>query len=258
MRAMTTIGGGIATIATALTLALSGCTAVSTAPSPTPTPTVEAGQAAALDLSAEPLSGNGPAEPYPGVEFPIPEGARSVAIDFSCEGGGPFTLEVGDSMALNQAVLAGTCSGTTSLAWPVSEKTRNTLSVWLPAGVAWTATPHFSLDEFESDPAIAAECGAFGEIYSALSNADQGYLRYQAFGFDEWTTRVDAAAADLSDLAETSTTDMASGFAELLAIVQSPDRAPGNIGATLNINELIGDSCGVNHTPLVLTAEFGG
>jgi hypothetical protein len=247
----TTMGGVIALAA----IVLSGCAVASTTP---PTTTPEPTQEQAFDLSAEPLSGTGPTEPHPGAEFPIPDGARSVTIDVACEGGSPYTVEVGDAMAMNQAVLDGTCDGTTSMAWPLSEDTRPTLSIWLPDGVAWTATPHFSADAFVTDETIAAECAAFGEVYSALMNADQGAVNYKAFGTDEWTARVDAAAADLEELVDSSRTAMAPGFARLLAIAQSPDRAPGSVTAGLNIADLIGPDCGLNHTPLVLNAEFGG
>lgn len=242
----------------ALTIALGGCSAPSTAPttsSATPTPQAEA---VAVDLSAAPISGVGPTEPHPGVAFPVPEGARSVTLDIECPGGERLVISVMTEMSLENVVLERTCTGLQSMVWPVAESASPTLYIWVPDGVAWTVTPRFSVEEFERDETIAAECAAFGEIYSALMNADQGYGNYQAFGLDEWTQRVDAAAADLDRLAASSETSMAPGFARMLELMRSPDRVPGEISTGVILNHLIGDACGVNHTPMVLNAEFGG
>ncbi|WP_194764484.1 hypothetical protein [Microbacterium sp. UFMG61] len=248
----------------ALTIALGGCSAPSTAPStaptsssaaPTPTPTPEA---VVVDLSAEPISGVGPTEQHPGVAFPAPEGARSVTLDVECTGGERFVIGITTAMSLDTARLERTCTGVQSMIWPVSKSAAPTLYIWAPDGVAWTVTPRFSADEFETDETIAAECAAFGEIYSAVMNADQGYGTYQAFGLDEWTARVDAAAADLDRLAASSETSMAPGFARMLELMRSPDRVPGEISKGVILNDLIGDACAVNHTVMVLNAEFGG
>lgn len=249
------LAGGIA----ALAIALSGCGAASDGPTAdaTPTPTVTA-EVVAVDLSAEPISGVGPTWPHPGVPFPVPEGARSVTLDVECTGGERFEIGVLTAMSLDNVQLARTCTGLQSLDWPVAKSASPTLYIWVPDGVAWTVTPHFSADEFETDETIAAECAAFGEIYSALMNADQGYGTYQAFGLDEWTARVDAAAADLDELAASSETSMAPGFTQLLEMMRSPERIPGEISTGVILNDLIGDACGVNHTPMVVNAEFGG
>nr|WP_201470424.1 hypothetical protein [Microbacterium hydrocarbonoxydans] len=259
------MAGRAIAVTMALGIALSGCTGASTGDStaPTSSATPEAPAQAvdvdvAADLSAPPVSGTGPTAPFPGVDFPIPEGARSLELDLVCASDARITVEVGDSMATGQAVLEGTCGAAAqTMVWPISEKTSPTLNVWAPEGVAWTATPRFSTAEFVTDETIAAECAAFGDVYSALMNADQEYRHYQAFGLDEWTSRVDAAAADLAALANSSTSTMAPGFAQLLATLQSPDRVAGEV-SIINPNDLLGDACAVNHTPLVLNAEFGG
>lgn len=240
----------------ALAIVLVGCTAIEPAPAATPTPsgttTVE------LIMNGPAVTGTGPTAPYPGIDFPLQEGMRSVTIDIECAGGGLFHAELGDSMALGQAPLRGTCDGTTSLVWPITEATGPTFTIWVPDGVEWTATPHFSTAEFVRDEKITAECEAFGNVYSALWNADAGYTTYQAFDETEWKTRVEAAAVELESLVKASDTAMADSFAEVLAAMQGEKSAPGAWLSETNLLDPITDTCNKNHSQMILRAEFGG
>jgi hypothetical protein len=152
-------------------LVISGC---ATSPSAagvadgTPEPTASTPSAGAAGEAAA-VSGVGPTG-FPGVEFPIPADARSVVIDFVCDGGDSFSVELGDSMMLGQAPLGGTCDGGGAPAWPVTEQTGSTLSVRVGEDVAWVATSEFSPEEFATDAATAADCAAAGHI-AAISQA---------------------------------------------------------------------------------------
>jgi hypothetical protein len=237
-------------------MALGGCAASEPTASPAPTPTGET--IVEVGTDGPTITGTGPTAPSPGVDFPLRDGMRSVTIDFSCEGGGPFHVEVGDSMMLGQAPLRGTCEGLRTLTWPITEETGPTLNVWVLDGVEWTATPHFSTAEFLQDDAITAECAAFATVYSALWNADIGYTQYHAFDETEWNSRVEAAAVELQTLVDTSETTMADSFATLLAAVRSESHVPGSLQSDTTGIDPISDTCATNHSPLILTGEFGG
>ncbi|MHC2998469.1 hypothetical protein OB08_04005 [Microbacterium sp. HJ5] len=205
------------------------------------------------------MSGTGSTPEFPGVDFPIPAGAQSVVIAFSCNGGEHFSVELGDSMALGQAPLSGTCDGTRSLTWPVSEQTGATLYVVVADGVDWMAAPTFLTAPFAYDEALTADCASFAEISSALFNADEGFTTYQAFGEDEWRARVDAASADLQELAEAAESELADEFSDLQGIVADPARTPGAwVAGTEGANAAIQQACNANQTPVVTVAEFGG
>ncbi|MFC8683493.1 hypothetical protein ACFT30_18435 [Microbacterium ureisolvens] len=219
-------------------------------PTPEPAAAVPAGDA---------ISGVGPI-PFPGMEFPIPEGARSVVVDFECAGAGYFSVELGDSMMMGQAPVSGHCDGISELAWPITELTDGTLSVAIPDGVPWVATPTFSADEFGNDGALAADCSRFAEIYSAFFNADSGYTHYSAFDATEWASRVDRAVADLSALAASSQSELRPAFGQLRGLVAGDDRTVGAI-VTVGVQAAIApisEACNKNQTPLILTGEFGG
>ncbi|MGV2902333.1 hypothetical protein ACNPM4_11680 [Microbacterium sp. AGC62] len=247
---------GAAAAFAALVVMLAGCTAAEPEADPTPTATGET--MASVSVDGPEISGTGPTEPFPGVDFPLREDMRSVTIDFTCEGGGPFRVELGDPMTLGQATLSGTCDGTTELVWPITEETGPTLNVWVTNDVAWTATPHFSTAEFVRDGAITSECDAFSEVYSALSNADIGLTEYQAFDEAEWTRRVDAATVDLETLAGASETTMSDPFTALLSWVQGDGHTPGALLQDTSLIDPISDTCNTNHSPLILIGEFGG
>lgn len=248
--------GAAAAAFAALVLMLTGCTPAEPEADPTPTPTAET--VVEVSTTGPVITGTGPTEPYPGVDFPLPDHARSVTIDFECDGGTNFHLEVGDPMAIGEAALRGTCDGITSLTWPVTEETAPTLFVWTPEDVEWTATPHFSTAEFVQDEAIAADCEAFSAVYSALSNADIGFTEYQAFNDAEWNRRVDAAIVELETLADASETTMAESFDTLLAWVRGDGHTPGALVTDVSLIDPISDTCNTNHTPLIVQAEFGG
>lgn len=238
----------------------SGCTAA-TQPQPadlSPASTPAAADPPSAQLGGETVTGTGPAG-WPGVAFPVADGARSVVVEFDCEGGHPFTVELGDTMMLEQAPLDGTCDGASELAWPVTDLTRSTLSVLIAEGVAWSATPFFSSEPFPTDPLIAIECEAFTIPYSAIINAEAGFTTYAAVDAAEWERRLDGAAERLVQLAELSTTVLAEPFAQLAEIAADRDRAPGELLArTQGGVSAISEVCNKNQTPFVIMAEFGG
>jgi hypothetical protein len=247
---------GVAGASAALVLMLAGCTPAEPEAGPAPTPTGETMVSVSVD--GPEIAGTGPTQPYPGVDFPLREGMRSVTIDFTCEGGGPFQIELGDPMTLGQATLGGTCDGTTELVWPITDETGPTLNVWVADDVEWTAIPHFSTAEFVRDEAITSECKAFSTVYSALSNADIGFTEYQAFDEAEWTRRVDAAAVELEALAKASETTMSDAFGALLTWVRGDGHTPGALLHDTSLIDPISDACNTNHSPLILMGEFGG
>lgn len=246
----------LASASAVLVVMLTGCTVAEPQAAPTPTPTVET--VVQVSTTGPTITGTGPTDPYPGIDFALPDHARSVTIDFECEGGLNFHIEVGDPMATGEAALGGTCDGITSLTWPVTEQTAPKLFVWTPDDVEWTAIPHFSTAEFVRDEAITSECKAFSTVYSALSNADIGFTEYQAFDEAEWTRRVDAAAVELEALANASETTMSDAFGALLTWVRGDGHTPGALLHDTSLIDPISGTCNTNHSPLILMGEFGG
>lgn len=105
--------------AAAALLVLAGCTPTDTATQlPDPEPATE------VTLSTEHLEGTGTTG-VPGAALPIPADARSLVVDFTCEGGGEFAVELGDAMVLGQATFNGTCDGSSSSRGP-SPRRRDT------------------------------------------------------------------------------------------------------------------------------------
>jgi len=204
------------------------------------------------------VGGEGPTG-FPGVAFPIPEDARSVSVEFRCDGDGAFSVELGDAMMLGQAPLTGTCGESRSLSWPIERRTPPTLAVELDAGVVWTAKPTFSTAEFLVDDALAAECAAFSTVSSALMNADVGLTQYDAFDEAAWSERVQAATAELGELAASSTTELSSALAALHGELSTSTPEPGTAAVALEpALGAIGGVCGENQSPIVLHGEFGG
>ncbi|TQJ30284.1 hypothetical protein [Microbacterium sp. SLBN-146] len=250
--------GVLAVGATALILLLSACTSNGdAAPAASSTPT-ESPSTVSFE-KGETVSGVGPTT-YPGVDFALAEGARSIAIEFECSGGATFYVEVGDSMALGQAQVEGSCEGATTLAWPITDRTGHTLGVTLPDDVAWTATPTFSAEEFPYDAAIEADCEAFASVSSELSNADMGYTYYEAIDADEWAARIAGAEPRLRALVEDAESELREQFGALESVVSDPGRQVGHAitAAGYEIMAEISRTCNVNQTPLITMGEFGG
>lgn len=243
---------------TLLAITLSGCTAGTSSADPTPAVTPVAADPPSGQLSADPITGTGPS-PYPGTAFPLNDGARSVVVEFACEGGHPFSVELGDSMAQGQAPLSGTCDGLSELAWPLTGRVTSTLSIVIPEGVEWSATPLFSTAPFPTDPLIAIECEAFSTPLSAIVNAESGFTTYAAFDVAEWERRMDGAAERLDQLADLSTTVLADSFAQLAEVAADRDRIPGDLLiSTDGAVSAISEACNQNQTPFSILAEFGG
>ena len=80
----------------AASIALTGCAGQALgAPAPT----------GSASPSPAGVSGTGPTG-FPGVDFPLEAGARSVAVEFECSSG-PYTVELSDSMMLGQPPYSG-------------------------------------------------------------------------------------------------------------------------------------------------------
>ena len=196
---------------------------------------------------------------FPGVAFPIPGDAKSVVISFVCDGSDPFSVELGDSMALRQSPLGGTCGEPVELAWPILPATGETLSVMVTGETAWSATPTFSTEEFAYDRALEADCTAFADVYSALTNADSGFVHYGAFDETDWRTRVDAATQELAALAAGSSSGIRVELESMSTALAETGRVPGqSMAGTEAALGRVTVACNANHTPLVLSAEFGG
>lgn len=248
--------GFVPVVAALVAFTLTGCGAgaagVASAPetsTPEPTATLIPGEA----VSGTESTG------FDGVDFPIPTSAQSVTIAFECSSGF-YMVEFGDTMALGLAALRGACDGPQELGWPVLAGSEPSLEVSVGEGVEWTATPTFSTAPFVRDDALTDDCDEFAPSYSALMNADQGFTLYDAFGADEWTTRVDGAAADIAVLAKNAHPVIADAVARVAAIASDPNRT---IGAALTPDasaaiEEITQACNANQTPLILDGEFGG
>lgn len=244
----------------AVTLVLAACASDSSAAGPeSTTPTPEPTLTPLTPLTAEALSGEGPSD-EPGLEFPIPRGAKSVSIAFECEGGERWAVELGDPMTTGQSYLRGVCDGAQELAWPVTGQTIPRLRVTVTDGVPWTATPTFSREPFAYDTAVTEDCERFSDVYSAFMNADQGLTLYAAFDEAEWTERVDTAVGDLAELAVTASPSLADPFAKVHALASSADRTVGEVlsdDTTAAIYEVT-QVCDRNQTPLIIMGEFGG
>ena len=109
----------------AASIALTGCAGQALG---APTPTGSASPSPAG------VSGTGPTG-FPGVDFPLEAGARSVAVEFECSSG-PYTVELSDSMMLGQAPYSGECaSSPVTVTWPITERTTETMSVTVRTSV---------------------------------------------------------------------------------------------------------------------------
>lgn len=250
--------GVLAVTLAASTFALAGCTpAVSTDPESAPT-APEAAVDAAIDLDADAVTGSGSSD-FLGVDFPVPDGARSVSVLFECDGAGRFSVELGDSMMLGQSPLSGACGVPSELAWPITDDTRPKLTVFIADGAPWTATPTFSAEEFAYDDALTADCDAFAQVYSEFSNADSGVTFYNAIDDDEWTVRVEDATSEFGEAAGAARSSVAPLMTDAYAIVSDRSPAVGQslAGVELQIAEIT-NACNLNHTPLILRGEFGG
>ena len=204
------------------------------------------------------VSGTGPTG-FPGVEFALEAGSRSVSVEFTC-GGGRYTAELSDSMMLGQAPLSGECAESpVTLTRPITDRTTETLSVIVDEGVDWTATPTFSDEQFGADTALAADCEQFSVIYSAFTNADYGYTFYGELDADQWAARIDEASAELEALAGSAQSELRENFEQLAPLVSARTDQVGEILAPeiqASISA-ISNACDANQTPLILRGEFG-
>lgn len=251
----TTFFAALVAALVAATFALSGCaTTTGAAPSPSASASDET---AATSTAGTTVTGTG-ATGWPGLDFPLPAGARSVSIGFTCEGVGHYVVEFGDAMAENTSPISGTCGAPSSLAWPVDANTQPSIAVTVDDGIPWTATPLFSTKEFARDAAVTADCAGFVDVYSALMNADQGYTQYKAFDAATWAARVAAASSQLAALAAASTSSLKAPLTSMSQTVSTATE-PGTAQAGIADDVAqIGAACNANQTPYFIKAEFGG
>ncbi|MFS0866366.1 hypothetical protein AB3M83_03405 [Microbacterium sp. 179-B 1A2 NHS] len=181
-----------------------------------------------------------------------------MSIDLTCDGHGPYSVELGDSMAANLATISGTCGAEEPLAWPVTDDTAPSIAVTVDDNVEWTAAPRFSTAEFTRDPAVTAECAAFTDVYSALVNADDGFNDYDAFDEEAWSARVATASTQLADLAAASTSALAAPLAAMSTVVAAASEPGKARSGTEDSVMQVADACDANQTPFVIMAEFGG
>jgi hypothetical protein len=246
----------------ALAVALTGCAYDNVGAAPEPTVSAPSPSQSPVTWTAEPISGRGSSQGLlPDDALSVPDWARSVVMEFTCAGGAGYVAEIGNSMEQGHGPQMGTCDGTHELSWSVDESTGATLRMSLPPEVEWSALPRFSSEELVFDKAITAECERISAIYSALMNADDGLLHHRAFGTAEWGARVTQAAADLDALASSSETSLAEPFRQLHETVIAPEVVPGmlrGIPASDPSFAAIGEACNANHSPITMSAEFGG
>lgn len=248
---------GTLSLVALVTVLLSGCSFPQEGQNP---PAATPTQSGANDLAVEALSGRGAgfAEPT-SHPLTVPDEAQSVVLQFGCAGGHDFFVEVGDSMMLGQSPISGVCDGLAYLSLPIEGGSDTSLRVSIPEGVRWVAQTAYSREPFESDPTLSQECEAFAGSYSALFNADEGFSEYQEVTAEEWTVRVDAAAAELDATAAGSSSILRELLIDLHSVVTGEDRV---VGSALNDADeavtLVTKICGANQTPVVISGEFGG
>jgi len=181
-----------------------------------------------------------------------------VSIDFTCDGSGPYVVELGDTMAENTAAISGLCGDQKPMMWPVTPDTLASIAVTVVEGSTWKAIPYFSTAESPRDAAVTAECTAFTDIFSALFNADQCYSNYKAFDAAVWSTRVQDASSQLEELAGESTSSLKPVLAAMLQTVASATVPGTALAGTDDAVAHVRAACDANQTPSVINAEFGG
>ncbi|MFI8633289.1 hypothetical protein ACIGEP_11890 [Microbacterium sp. NPDC077663] len=225
-----------------------------------PEATPVAAPAADAMLGEQTLTGVGPRFEEK-IALTVPGGTRTVRVDLTCGAESRFTAELGDAMMLGQAPLSGVCEGSRTLAWPWVAQSAPALSLWVEPDVEWTAVVTYSPEAFAQDEVLVEECAAYSQIHSQVTNADDGYGFYAAFGADEWNARLDAAARAAEVLAASSQTALADEFAAVQVVLMERSPIPGGMTEVQEYWETqrpIAEACAWNHSEIVVHAEFGG
>ncbi|MEW1835214.1 hypothetical protein [Microbacterium sp. NPDC079995] len=257
-------------VLTAVAMILAGCASTAgvasiaqtpeVSPSVTPEATPVVAPAADAVLGEQTVTGVGPRSEEK-IALTVPDGTRTVHVDLTCAAESRFTAELGDSMMLGQAPLSGACDGSRTLAWPWIAQSAPELSLWVEPEVEWAAVVTYSPDAFAQDEVLVEECAAYSQIHSQVTNADDGYGFYAAFGADEWNARMDAAARAAEVLAASSLTVLADEFAAVRTVLAERSPIPGGMTEVQEYWETqrpIAEACAWNHSEIVVTAEFGG
>ncbi|MDT3329647.1 hypothetical protein [Microbacterium aquilitoris] len=264
-------GAKAAVIAAAVVMLSAGCVSTVVEPAGEARPTVEAPVVAPAPASptAEPapasptviatqaFSGTGPGP----VALDVPAGTQSVLVQLTCDPAERFTAELGDSMMLGQAPQSGSCDPDRVLAWPWEARSAPELTLGLAPEAEWAASVSYSSAPFPQDAALAEECELFSGVYSQVTNADEGYGFYAAFGADEWNRRVDAAADAADTLAASSTTTLAPYLRSIHTVLAERSPIPGGMTEVQEFWDAqnpIAGICAVNHSEVYVLAEFGG
>lgn len=240
------------------TILLSGCSAEQPSGDAAPSPTASATAEAVVTRDGAPITGTGTGMPLD-VTFPIPDGDfRSVALAVDCVGDVTFYVGISDPRGEGQSLQRGTCGRTAMFEWPLTRSTAESLTVVVEEGVAWSVTPSFSTAEFVVDPLIAEDCAAYSTAYGLIYNADIGYTRYDDVDEAEWNERIDTAAESLEDLADSSSSRLAESFAELVPILQDPQRVLGDAMSSIKTqNATVSEICSANQSQVRFDADYG-
>lgn len=230
---------------------------IAAAPSPSPSPTTEPSPASSSVIATQEIAGSGPGA----VTLDVPAGTRSVQIQLTCDPAERFTAELGDSMMLGQAPQSGPCDPERVLSWPWEARSAPDLTLGLTPEVEWSASVSYLSEPFPQDAVLAEECELFSGVYSQVTNADEGYGFYAAFGADEWNRRLDAAADAADMLAASSSTALAPYLRSLHTVLAERSPIPGGMTEVQEFWDAqnpIAQLCAVNHSEVYVLAEFGG
>ncbi len=236
---------------------LTGCTGVSNAHTPSPTPSVSTADWPTAQVYQEGRATE---------TLPLPSGARSLHVDFTCTYG---LYSVSVDVGMNTR--SGSCGGAQSFDFDVSTATPGTrvdVDLVVPDGTRLAAALRFSTHRFAPDPATKRQCAALAPIVEAYFNADQGY-DHGDVDEAQWTQKTVTAKADLTALAARAT---ANGAASGLLGTVVPTLAdwlagagehPGGLlhaaqGDFTAANELASQICDANGTPMVIRSDYGG
>ena len=243
------ISGRLVALSMSAGLILTGCAASEPKASSPSAETV-------VDSDAWPvvtLSGKGSLE----HQVDVPAGAYSMLVTFACTSG-IFSLSTNSDM--NRS---GSCGGLRSFHLPLPEYAKMNLTVGVPDDTAFSLTAVFRTDAFTPDSGIASDCTHLSSNYSAILNAEEGFA-HDDVSTAEWTSIVDQAASDLTNLTATSSGLIGQQLPAVLTEIAGPNAVPGKLLAHEPLNDsdaardIIGQACAGNGTPLAVTADYGG
>lgn len=112
------------------------------------------------------------------VPLPIPDGAQSLQIDLACADG-LFVVGAGDDLMTDRG---GQCGGMSHFVLDLPDRPTAHLEITMHGTghgdggeIAFAATVRFSTEPKIVDAAVTADCDDFGEVYSAIANAEENF-----------------------------------------------------------------------------------